>query len=97
MEKTHDGRVSRLLPFRQPPGFLLFQALTCSFCGHMQGPTVSPVYCKRDGKVSPDYYAIVICVPKKALYKSVQQLRAVSYLILMEAMMCYYKLVIQKL
>lgn len=44
----------------------------------MQGPTVSPVFCKRDGKVTADYYAIVICVPKKALYKSVQQLRAVS-------------------
>ncbi|KAJ9158959.1 hypothetical protein P3X46_024500 [Hevea brasiliensis] len=44
----------------------------------LQGPTVSPVYCKRDGKVSPDYYAIVICVPKKALYKSVQQLRAIG-------------------
>ncbi|KDP42417.1 hypothetical protein JCGZ_00214 [Jatropha curcas] len=44
----------------------------------LQGPTVSPVFCKRDGKVSPDYYAIVICVPKKALYKSVQQLRAIG-------------------
>uniref|UniRef100_A0A2C9V730 ATP phosphoribosyltransferase n=1 Tax=Manihot esculenta TaxID=3983 RepID=A0A2C9V730_MANES len=44
----------------------------------LQGPTVSPVYCKRDGKVSPDYYAIVICVPKKASYKSVQQLRAIG-------------------
>lgn len=44
----------------------------------MQGPTISPVYCKRDGKVSIEYYAIVICVPKKALYESVQQLRAVS-------------------
>ncbi|KAJ9174706.1 hypothetical protein P3X46_013322 [Hevea brasiliensis] len=44
----------------------------------LQGPTVSPVYCKRDGKVSPDYYAIVICIPKKALYKSVQQLRAIG-------------------
>lgn len=43
-----------------------------------QGPTVSPVFCKRDGKVVPDYYAVVICVPKKELYKSVQQLRAVS-------------------
>lgn len=50
----------------------------------MQGPTVSPVFCKRDGKVSPDYYAIVICIPKKALYKSVQQLRAVSYLIIID-------------
>lgn len=45
----------------------------------VQGPTVSPVFCKRDGKVTSDYYAIVICVPKKALYKSVQQLRAVSH------------------
>lgn len=45
----------------------------------IQGPTVSPVFCKRDGKVVADYYAIVICVPKKSLYKSVQQLRAVSY------------------
>ena len=46
----------------------------------IQGPTVSPVFSKHDGKVAPDYYAIVICVPKKALYKSVQQLRAVSHL-----------------
>lgn len=44
----------------------------------LQGPTVSPVYCKRDGQITPDYYAIVICVPKKALYKSVQQLRAIG-------------------
>ncbi|KAF3452623.1 hypothetical protein FNV43_RR03056 [Rhamnella rubrinervis] len=44
----------------------------------LQGPTVSPVYCKRDGRVAADYYAIVICVPKKALYKSVQQLRAIG-------------------
>ncbi|GLT97021.1 hypothetical protein SLE2022_146080 [Rubroshorea leprosula] len=44
----------------------------------LQGPTVSPVFCKRDGKVSADYYAMVICVPKKALYKSVQQLRAIG-------------------
>ncbi|KAJ1422793.1 Histidine biosynthesis HisG, C-terminal, partial [Sesbania bispinosa] len=41
----------------------------------LQGPTVSPVFCKCDGKVTADYYAIVICVPKKALYKSIQQLR----------------------
>ncbi|KAK4605280.1 hypothetical protein RGQ29_013374 [Quercus rubra] len=44
----------------------------------LQGPTVSPVFRKRDGKVASDYFAIVICVPKKALYKSVQQLRAVG-------------------
>ncbi|RID44878.1 hypothetical protein BRARA_I01643 [Brassica rapa] len=44
----------------------------------LQGPTISPVYCKQDGKVSIDYYAIVICVPKKALYESVKQLRAVG-------------------
>ncbi|XP_031493558.1 ATP phosphoribosyltransferase 2, chloroplastic-like [Nymphaea colorata] len=44
----------------------------------LQGPTISPVFCKRDGKVSPDYFAIVICVPKKELYKSVQQLRAIG-------------------
>ena len=50
----------------------------------MQGPTVSPVFCKRDGRVSADYYAIVICVPKKALYKSVQQLRAVSLIMMMK-------------
>lgn len=46
---------------------------------HMQGPTVSPVFCKRGGRIAVDYYAIVICVPKRALYKSVQQLRAVSH------------------
>ncbi|XP_010544077.1 PREDICTED: ATP phosphoribosyltransferase 2, chloroplastic-like [Tarenaya hassleriana] len=44
----------------------------------LQGPTISPVYCKRDGKVSIEYYASVICVPKKALYESVQQLRAIG-------------------
>ncbi|KAL2904713.1 ATP phosphoribosyltransferase 2 chloroplastic [Bienertia sinuspersici] len=44
----------------------------------LQGPTISPVFCRRDGKVTADYYAIVICVPKKDLYTSVQQLRAVS-------------------
>ncbi|XP_058188641.1 ATP phosphoribosyltransferase 2, chloroplastic [Rhododendron vialii] len=44
----------------------------------LQGPTVSPVFCKRDGRVAADYYAIVICVPKKMLYKSVQQLRAIG-------------------
>ncbi|CAN8294558.1 unnamed protein product [Cochlearia groenlandica] len=44
----------------------------------LQGPTISPVYCKRDGKVLVEFYAIVICVPKKALYESVQQLRAVG-------------------
>ncbi|XVE67444.1 hypothetical protein DITRI_Ditri08aG0161400 [Diplodiscus trichospermus] len=44
----------------------------------LQGPTVSPVFCKHDGKVAADYYAIVICVPKKALYKSVQQLRVIG-------------------
>ncbi|XP_022867710.1 ATP phosphoribosyltransferase 2, chloroplastic-like isoform X1 [Olea europaea var. sylvestris] len=42
----------------------------------LQGPTVSPVFVKRNGKVMADYYAIVICAPKKELYKSVQQLRA---------------------
>lgn len=47
-------------------------------CFYTQGPTVSPVFGKRDGKVVADYFAIVICVPKKALYKSVQQLRMVS-------------------
>ncbi|XP_017971192.1 PREDICTED: ATP phosphoribosyltransferase 2, chloroplastic isoform X4 [Theobroma cacao] len=45
----------------------------------LQGPTVSPVFSKRDGKAVADCYATVICVPKKALYKSVQQLRAVSW------------------
>ncbi|CAL9238368.1 unnamed protein product [Arabidopsis halleri] len=44
----------------------------------LQGPTISPVYSTQNGKVSVDYYAIVICVPKKALYDSVKQLRAVG-------------------
>lgn len=44
----------------------------------LQGPTVSPVFCKRNGKATAEYYAIVICVPKKSLYKSVQQLRAIG-------------------
>ncbi|KAL8117127.1 hypothetical protein AgCh_015145 [Apium graveolens] len=44
----------------------------------LQGPTVSPVFCKRNGTTTAEYYAIVICVPKKLLYKSVQQLRAIG-------------------
>ncbi|KAJ6711306.1 ATP PHOSPHORIBOSYLTRANSFERASE ATP-PRTASE [Salix purpurea] len=44
----------------------------------LEGPTISPVFCKHNGKVTPDFYAIVICVPKKALYKSVQQLREIG-------------------
>ncbi|XP_057843437.1 ATP phosphoribosyltransferase 2, chloroplastic [Cryptomeria japonica] len=44
----------------------------------LQGPTISPVFCKRDGKVQPDYYAIVICVPKKRLYECVCQLREIG-------------------
>ncbi|THG17723.1 hypothetical protein TEA_030139 [Camellia sinensis var. sinensis] len=46
--------------------------------GQFTGPTISPIFCKRDGRVAADYYAIVICVPKKLLYKSVQQLRAIG-------------------
>lgn len=52
--------------------------LSQSSLSGLQGPTISPVFCKRDGKITVDYYAIVICVPKKALYKSVQQLRAIG-------------------
>nr|AAT74589.1 chloroplast ATP phosphoribosyl transferase [Odontarrhena lesbiaca] len=44
----------------------------------LEGPTISPVYCTKGGKVFVDYYAIVICVPKKALYSSVKQLRAIG-------------------
>ncbi|KAL7583051.1 hypothetical protein Lser_V15G46172 [Lactuca serriola] len=44
----------------------------------LQGPTVSPVFRKIDGEVKADYYAIVICVSKKQLYKFVQQLRAIG-------------------
>ncbi|MBA0804544.1 hypothetical protein Gohar_004124 [Gossypium harknessii] len=54
------------------------RVLTQPSLAGLQGPTVCPVFCKRDGKVTADYYAIVICVPKKALYKSVQQLRAIG-------------------
>lgn len=41
-----------------------------------QGPTVSPVHWENNGEVKVGYYAIVICVPKHQLYKSVCQLRA---------------------
>jgi len=44
----------------------------------LQGPTVSPVFSKKNGEVKPDYYAIVICVPKKQLYDSVCQLRKIG-------------------
>lgn len=48
-----------------------------SICG-LQGPTISPVYCRRDGKVEVEYYAINVVVPQKLLYKSIQQLRSVG-------------------
>ncbi|KAL6513182.1 ATP phosphoribosyltransferase 2, chloroplastic [Orobanche gracilis] len=54
------------------------RVLSQPFLSGLQGPTVSPVFCKRNGSASPDYYAIVICVPKQALYKSVQQLRTIG-------------------
>ncbi|XP_042431659.1 ATP phosphoribosyltransferase 2, chloroplastic-like [Zingiber officinale] len=44
----------------------------------LQGPTVSPVFCKRDGKVVVDFFAIIICVLQMELYKSVQQLREIG-------------------
>ncbi|KAK3419676.1 hypothetical protein EUGRSUZ_G00352 [Eucalyptus grandis] len=44
----------------------------------LQGPTVSPVFRECNGEVVVDYHAIVICVPEKALYSSVQQLRAIG-------------------
>lgn len=56
----------------------------------MQGPTISPVFCKRDGRVSADYFAIVICVPKKDLYKSVKQLRAVRLSFQALFYFCYF-------
>jgi hypothetical protein len=53
---------------------------SCFFqpCDQIQGPTVSPVYSKKNGVVEEDYYAITICVPKKNLYHAVKQLRKVS-------------------
>ncbi|KAL5210335.1 hypothetical protein ABZP36_005958 [Zizania latifolia] len=48
-----------------------------SLCG-LQGPTISPVYCSRDGKVAVEYYAINVVVPQKSLYKSIQQLRSIG-------------------
>ncbi|KAJ6422353.1 hypothetical protein OIU85_003404 [Salix viminalis] len=54
------------------------RVLSQSSLSGLQGPTVSPVFCKRDGKAAPDFYAIVICVPKKELYESVQQLREIG-------------------
>uniref|UniRef100_A0A0C9RHC9 ATP phosphoribosyltransferase n=1 Tax=Wollemia nobilis TaxID=56998 RepID=A0A0C9RHC9_9CONI len=44
----------------------------------LQGPTISPVFCKGDEGVKHDYYAIVICVPKKRLYDCVRQLRKIG-------------------
>ena len=48
-------------------------------CLYVQGPTISPVFCKRDGIVTVDYYSMVICVPKMALNKSIRQLRVVGH------------------
>ncbi|CAI9263168.1 unnamed protein product [Lactuca saligna] len=46
--------------------------LTLPLLSGLQGPTISPVFGYTN------YYAIVICVPKNLLYKSVQQLRAIG-------------------
>ncbi|CAL4920626.1 unnamed protein product [Urochloa decumbens] len=46
-----------------------------SICG-LQGPTISPVYCRRDGEVAVEYYAMNVVVPQKLLYKAIQQLRS---------------------
>ena len=48
-------------------------------CLYVQGPTLSTVFCKRDGIVTVDYYSMVICVPKMALNKSIRQLRVVGH------------------
>ncbi|KAL6844727.1 hypothetical protein ACP4OV_025386 [Aristida adscensionis] len=48
-----------------------------SICG-LQGPTISPVYNRRDGKCAVEYYAINVVVPQKMLYKSIQQLRSIG-------------------
>ncbi|TVU16773.1 hypothetical protein EJB05_36928, partial [Eragrostis curvula] len=47
-----------------------------SLCG-LQGPTVSHVY-STDGKTEVEYYAINVVVPRKFLYKAIQQLRSVG-------------------
>ncbi|XP_051132952.1 ATP phosphoribosyltransferase 2, chloroplastic-like [Andrographis paniculata] len=54
------------------------RVLTQPSLSGLQGPTVSPVFRMRDGSVVADYFSVVICVPKKALYKSIQQLRAIG-------------------
>jgi ATP phosphoribosyltransferase len=50
--------------------------------GGLQGPTVSPVYSPKDisssGAVECEYYAAVICVPKKQLYPAVKALRRIG-------------------
>jgi ATP phosphoribosyltransferase len=48
-----------------------------SICG-LQGPTISPVYCRCDGKVAVEYYAMNAVVPQKLLYKAIQQLRSIG-------------------
>ncbi|KAL3729468.1 hypothetical protein ACJRO7_026569 [Eucalyptus globulus] len=44
----------------------------------LQGPTVGPVLCISNGEVVADHNAMVSCIPKKELYSSVQQLRAIG-------------------
>jgi len=48
----------------------------------LQGPTVSPVYTNKEGKVEVDYYAITICFPKPQLYHAVRQLRKVLWVLI---------------
>ncbi|WVZ55353.1 hypothetical protein U9M48_006025 [Paspalum notatum var. saurae] len=48
-----------------------------SICG-LQGPTISPVYCRHNDKVAVEYYALNVVVPQKLLYKSIQELRSIG-------------------
>ncbi|GLT97019.1 hypothetical protein SLE2022_146060 [Rubroshorea leprosula] len=77
LDTTHEV-LERLEAYLRAVGQFMVVANMRAFISWFAGPTVSPVFCKRYGKVSADYYAIVICVPNKALYKSVQQLRAIG-------------------
>ena len=36
---------------------LIYEGFKNDACLYWQGPTISPVFCKHDGKVTADYYA----------------------------------------
>lgn len=54
------------------------RVLTQPALSGLQGVAVNPVFCNHDGKLMTENYTVQICVPEKAIYQSVKQLRKIG-------------------